>query len=162
MMPNLLVGDRLVVSKYPYGWNWSSASFHLLPRSTWRFWGDTPEYGDIVIVVPRNRKEDLIKRVVALPGDRIAVMDSQIVLNGKQVPREVEPALEMPVDADLPCDGYDFPGRIGTTPAGRRTCFLPVLRENSSQRRELSRDRPSVDRGRQHAGNSSYQRAMSS
>ena len=36
MMPNLLVGDRLVVSKYPYGWNWSSVSFHLLPRSEWR------------------------------------------------------------------------------------------------------------------------------
>ena len=32
MMPNLLVGDRLVVSKWPYGWNWSSVSFHLLPR----------------------------------------------------------------------------------------------------------------------------------
>jgi len=36
MMPNLLVGDRLVVSKYPFGWNWSSVSFHLLPRGTWR------------------------------------------------------------------------------------------------------------------------------
>jgi signal peptidase I len=65
MMPNLLVGDRLVVSKYPFGWNWSSASFHLAPRGTWRVLGHTPEYGDIVIVVPRNRKEDLIKRVVA-------------------------------------------------------------------------------------------------
>lgn len=32
MMPNLLVGDRLVVSKYPYGWSWVSASFHILPR----------------------------------------------------------------------------------------------------------------------------------
>ena len=32
MMPNLLVGDRLVVSKYPYGWSWVSASFHVLPR----------------------------------------------------------------------------------------------------------------------------------
>jgi len=74
MMPNLLVGDRLVVSKYPYGWNWSSLSFHLLPRGTWRIAGSTPEYGDIVIVVPRNRREDLIKRVVALPGDRIAVV----------------------------------------------------------------------------------------
>ena len=35
MMPNLLVGDRLIVSKYPYGWNWSSVSFHLLPRGDW-------------------------------------------------------------------------------------------------------------------------------
>jgi signal peptidase I len=33
MMPNLLVGDRLVVSKYPYGWSWVSPSFHVLPRS---------------------------------------------------------------------------------------------------------------------------------
>ena len=32
MEPNLLVGDRLVVSKYPYGWSWVSASFHVLPR----------------------------------------------------------------------------------------------------------------------------------
>ena len=36
MEPNLLVGDRLVVSKYPYGWSWVSASFHVLPRSSWR------------------------------------------------------------------------------------------------------------------------------
>jgi len=36
MMPGLLVGDRLIVSKYPYGWNWSSVSFHLAPRGTWR------------------------------------------------------------------------------------------------------------------------------
>ena len=36
MMPNLLVGDRLVVSKFPYGWDWASASFHVLPRGDWR------------------------------------------------------------------------------------------------------------------------------
>jgi signal peptidase I len=80
MMPGLLVGDRLVVSKYPFGWNWSSVSFHLLPRGKWRVMGGTPEYGDIVIVVPRNRREDLIKRVVGRPGDRIAVVNGQIVL----------------------------------------------------------------------------------
>ncbi|RYD89086.1 MAG: signal peptidase I, partial [Sphingomonadales bacterium] len=45
MMPNLLVGDRLVVSKYPYGWDWSSISFHVLPRGTWRVMGRSPEYG---------------------------------------------------------------------------------------------------------------------
>ena len=88
MMPNLLVGDRLVVSKFPYGWDWASASFHVLPRGDWRIMGGTPDYGDIVIVVPRNRTEDLIKRVVARPGDRIAVKDGQIILNGKPVPQE--------------------------------------------------------------------------
>ena len=43
MMPGLHVGDRLVVSKYPYGWSWASASFHLLPRGEWRAFGSTPE-----------------------------------------------------------------------------------------------------------------------
>ena len=78
MLPNLFVGDRLVVSKYPYGWNWSSISFHLAPRGDWRAMGDTPEYGDIVIPVHPTRDEDYIKRVVALPGDRIAVRDGRI------------------------------------------------------------------------------------
>jgi len=125
MMPNLLVGDRLVVSKYPYGWNWSSISFHLLPRSEWRIMDSTPEYGDILIVVPRNRSEDLIKRVVALPGDRIAVENGRIILNGKPVPQEVEPPLELPVDPDQPCDGYTFPGLKLREPSGREVCQLP-------------------------------------
>jgi signal peptidase I len=129
MMPNLLVGDRLVVSKYPYGWNWSSVSFHLLPRGEWRVAGGTPEYGDIVIVVPRNRKEDLIKRVVALPGDRIAVANGQIVLNGRPVPQAVEPPLELRVDPDQPCDESTFPGLKARMPSGREVCELPMLRE---------------------------------
>jgi signal peptidase I len=129
MMPNLLVGDRLVVSKYPFGWNWSSASFHLLPRGTWRIMGRTPQYGDIVIVVPRNRKEDLIKRVVALPGDRIAVVNGQIVLNGRPVPQAVEPPIEIPVDANQPCDELTFPGFKRRRPSGEEFCELPVLRE---------------------------------
>ncbi len=129
MMPNLLVGDRLVVSKYPYGWNWSSVSFHLLPRGDWRLFGSTPEYGDIVIVVPRNRREDLIKRVVALPGDRIAVVNGHIVLNGKPVPQAVEPPVELPVDANQPCDGGTFPGFFARKPSGKLVCDMPLLRE---------------------------------
>lgn len=129
MMPSLLVGDRLVVSKYPYGWNWSSVSFHLLPRGKWRLLGATPEYGDIVIVVPRNREEDLIKRVVALPGDRIAVVNGQIVLNDRPVPQAVEPDLQLPVDPNQPCDEGTFPGFRARLPSGRDVCEMPVLRE---------------------------------
>ena len=80
MMPNLLVGDRLIVSKYPYGWNWSSISFHLAPRGDWRIFGSTPEYGDIVIPVHPERDEDYIKRVVGRPGDRFEVRNGQIML----------------------------------------------------------------------------------
>jgi signal peptidase I len=129
MMPNLLVGDRLVVSKYRYGWNWSSASFHLLPRGTWRVMGRTPEYGDIVIVVPKNRKEDLIKRVVALPGDRIAVVNGQIVLNGRPVPQAIESPIELPVDPNQPCDEMTFPGLKLRKPSGEEFCELPAMRE---------------------------------
>ncbi|WP_126176413.1 signal peptidase I [Tsuneonella rigui] len=104
MVPNLMVGDRLVVSKYPFGWSWVSASFHVLPRSEGRVWPATPQYGDIVIAVPPDRDEDYIKRVIGLPGDRIAVVNGQVILNGKPVPQKVEPDIRIPVDAQM-CDG---------------------------------------------------------
>lgn len=137
MMPNLLVGDRLVVSKFPYGWNWASASFHLLPRGNWRVMAKTPDYGDIVIVVPRNRNEDLIKRVVARPGDRIALKDGQIILNGKPIAREIVPTVQIPADDELMCgDGgfkshcYDtFAGFRVRLPSGREVYELPAWRE---------------------------------
>ena len=133
MMPNLLVGDRLVVSKWPYGWNWSSASFHVLPRGTWRVMGSTPEYGDIVIVVPPNRTDDLIKRVVALPGDRIAVVNGQIVLNGKPVPQTVEPPVRLAADDALVCDGRPcleaFDQYRQRDASGKDVYELPTFRE---------------------------------
>jgi len=129
MMPNLLIGDRLVVSKYPYGWNWSSISFHLAPRGNWRLWGATPEYGDIVIPVHPERDEDYIKRVVALPGDRIAVRDGQIILNGVPVPQRVEPPLDLPLDANSKCDGFSGDDFRATDEDGKRVCRVPVLRE---------------------------------
>ena len=103
MVPNLLVGDHLVVSKYPYGWSWVSASFHVLPRGDWRIAPATPEYGDVVIVVPPGGSEDYIKRVVALPGDTIAMVDGQIVLNGEPIRQEMEPPVRLPVENDNQC-----------------------------------------------------------
>ena len=129
MMPNLLVGDQLVVSKYPYGWSWVSASMHFLPRSKTRILPATPAYGDIVIVVPPDRDEDYIKRVVALPGDRIAVVGGRIILNGKPVPQVAEAPLELPVDPNQPCDTEDFPGLRFRGPEGLQYCALPIFRE---------------------------------
>lgn len=104
MMPTLHVGDRLVVSKYPYGWSWASASFHLLPRGDWRIFGSTPEYGDIVIPVHPTRDEDYIKRVIALPGDTIEVSDGRVILNGTPVKREVVPPVRIPFEPELMCE----------------------------------------------------------
>lgn len=129
MLPNLLVGDRLVVSKYPYGWNWSSVSFHLAPRGDWRVAASTPEYGDIVIPVHPERDEDYIKRVVGRPGDRLAVRNGQIILNGEPVPQEAEPPLDLPIDANSDCMGFYEPSFLATDEAGNRVCRVPVYRE---------------------------------
>jgi signal peptidase I len=132
MMPNLLVGDRLVVSKWPYGWSWVSASFHLLPRGEWRIKPATPEYGDVVIVVPPDRKEDYIKRVVALPGDTIAVVDGRIVLNGELVPRDQEPPVRLLADAQMCSDGpclHDFSDYRTLLPNGQVIYEPPTFRE---------------------------------
>ncbi len=135
MLPNLLVGDRLVVSKYPYGWSWASISFHLMPRGDWRIWPSTPEYGDIVIPVHPVRDEDYIKRVVGLPGDTFEVRGGQIVIDGVPVPQEVEPPLRIPIDPNMQCD-FGVDPRTGapldysvTLPDGQRVCEPPTLRE---------------------------------
>jgi signal peptidase I len=133
MMPNLLVGDRLVVSKWPYGWSWVSASFHLLPRGEWRIKPATPEYGDVVIVVPPDRKEDYIKRVVALPGDTIAVAGGQIILNGEPVPKEQEPPVQLRQDSQICSDGSscfsDFDRYRKALPSGQVVFEPPTYRE---------------------------------
>ena len=130
MLPVLLKGDRLVVSKFPYGWNWSSVSFHLAGKGDWHIWPHTPEYGDIVILQPPgDGGTDWIKRVVALPGDRIAVVGGQIVLNGRPIPREIDVPARIPVDANAPCDPYDYPGMRMRLQSGAALCEMPVYRE---------------------------------
>lgn len=133
MMPTLWVGDRLVVSKYPYGWSWASASFHLLPRGDWRVWAATPEYGDIVIPVHPIRDEDYIKRVVALPGDTIEVRGGQIIINGQPIKREVVPSVRLPFEPTLLCkDGpclAAFEAYRETGPDGQDYFAPPTWRE---------------------------------
>jgi signal peptidase I len=132
MMPNLLVGDRLVVSKWPYGWSWVSASFHVLPRGDGRIKPATPEYGDIVIVVPPDRNEDYIKRVIGLPGDTIALDNGTVILNGVAVPRSMEPPVRLVEDSQV-CDGgscfNDFVAYRTLLPDGTAVFEPPTYRE---------------------------------
>jgi signal peptidase I len=129
MMPVLLEGDRLVVSKYPYGWSWVSPSFHVLPRSEGRLFGRMPERGDIVILTPRDRNIDYIKRVIGLPGDTIELINGQIYLNNQAVKREPIPPARIPVDANAPCDGAALMRYRVAGPDGALYCELPLFRE---------------------------------
>ena len=129
MMPILLKGDRLVVSKYPYGWSWVSPSFHIMPPSEGRVWGELPERGDIVIVTPPGQRSDYIKRVIGLPGDELELIDGQLIINGTPVKREERAPAMVPIDANAPCTPREFPGARVTGEDGRTYCRLPIVRE---------------------------------
>ena len=103
MMPGLLKGDRLVVSKYPYGWSWVSPSFHIFPHWQGRIWGRMPRRGDIVIVTPPDSSSDYIKRVIGLPGDTVQVIDGEVWLNGQRLRRDARPDAMIPVDENIAC-----------------------------------------------------------
>ena len=128
MMPSLLKGDRLVVSKYPYGWSWVSPSFHIFPHWQGRLLGNMPDRGDIVIVTPPGQSDDYIKRVIGLPGDTIEVRDGRLVINGKPVQAEPRPPAMVPVDDNIPC-GMEFSGFQVVGADGQAYCRLPIVRE---------------------------------
>jgi signal peptidase I len=129
MMPILWKGDRLVVSKYPYGWSWVSPSFHIFPRMSGRLFGRLPERGDIVILTPPGRSDDYIKRVIGLPGDTIELVDGALYINGRAVKREIRPAAMIPIDPNIPCDTPIVFGDHRVEKDGKAYCQLPVVRE---------------------------------
>jgi signal peptidase I len=129
MMPVLLKGDRLVVSKYPYGWSWVSPSFHVLPEMKGRLFGRLPERGDIVILTPPGQSSDYIKRVIGLPGDTVELAGGAVYLNGREVRRERRPPAMVPVDDNVPCHGDGLHDYRAAGPDGATYCRLPVFRE---------------------------------
>jgi signal peptidase I len=130
MMPGLLVGDQLVVSKFPYGWSFVSPSFHVLPFMKGRVFGSLPERGDVVIASPPGRlDEDYIKRVIGLPGDRLEVRSGTVILNGVPVKRAPVVMRPIPVDDDEPCTDPKYSDYRSVDAAGKVVCALPVVRE---------------------------------
>jgi signal peptidase I len=130
MMPGLQVGDRLLVSKYPYGWSYASASFHVLPFIEGRLLGRMPERGDIVIVSrpEPGKSEDLIKRVIGLPGDTVQMVRGRLWLNGRPVPTLDLGYRRLRADPNLRCPANEPEARQGSERAGPY-CSLHVLRE---------------------------------
>ncbi len=87
MIPTLLVGDYLFVSKTSYGYSRHSLPFSL-PVIPGRILYDMPERGDVfVFKTPADNKTDFIKRVIGLPGDTVQVKGGILNINGKAVKR---------------------------------------------------------------------------
>ena len=88
MVPTLLIGDYLFVSKMSYGYSRHSLPFSL-PLFDGRIWSTPPERGDgAVVKLPTDGKTDYIKRIIGLPGDRIQVVGGILRINGEAVRRE--------------------------------------------------------------------------
>ncbi len=91
MIPTLLVGDYLFVSKFAYGYSRHSFPFSFVPMEG-RIWGSMPERGDVAVFkLPSDNSTDYIKRVVGLPGDRIQMREGKLFVNGKPAEQKTAP-----------------------------------------------------------------------
>ena len=89
MEPNLLVGDRLFVSKYTYGY-----SRHSLPFSpniyNKRIFSKKPKRGDVIVFkTPSDNRTDYIKRLIGIPGDVIQFIDNDLYLNNERINKKI-------------------------------------------------------------------------
>ena len=85
MEPTLLVGDRLFVSKYSYGY--SKHSFPFSPAIlNKRIMFNEPKRGDVIVFkTPADNRTDYIKRLIGLPGDKIQFIDSNLYINNNEI-----------------------------------------------------------------------------
>jgi len=106
MVPTLLIGDFLFVSKISYGYGGVGTFWGLSPMKG-RVLGDEPHRGDVVVFKwPGDNSTDYIKRLIGLPGDTIQMRQGELYINGVPVDRD---KLEAPVSGNL------FPGTTAST-----------------------------------------------
>ena len=85
MEPTLLVGDRLFVTKYSYGYSKHSFPFSP-PILSKRIFFNSPKRGDVIVFkTPADNRTDYIKRLIGLPGDRIQFIDANLYLNNSEI-----------------------------------------------------------------------------
>ena len=107
MEPTLLIGDRIFVTKYSYGF--SKHSFPFSPNfSDNRFFSKKPEQGDLVVFkTPADNRTDYIKRLIGLPGDEIQFVEGDILINKKKILRK-----ETKISQAIKCGNYNLETKI--------------------------------------------------
>jgi len=102
MLPTLYIGDYLMVAKWPYGYSRFSFPWQI-PSFGGRVLNRLPHRGDVVVFRHPNTNEDLIKRVIGLPGDTVELRSGALLLNGQEVKREKLPPVLVPMSDNSPC-----------------------------------------------------------
>lgn len=142
MENTLLVGDYLFVEKFAYGYSRYSFPFDGPPVSG-RVLARSPRRGDVVVFKMPNPNspdymKDYIKRVIGLPGDRVQMIDGQLHLNGKAIPKVraadyVTDDPPCPMTSDAGSDGlYRIPRYRETLPGGKSYYVLDCIAEGPS------------------------------
>jgi signal peptidase I len=125
MLPQLMNGDYLLAAKWPYGISRHSVPFDL-PLPEGRLLPRTPERGDIVIFKHPVDRVEYIKRVIGLPGDRVAVIGGQVVLNGVRLPRVRIADVLIPQSPNTACA---WGGELTSQADGGALCRYTAFRE---------------------------------
>jgi signal peptidase I len=128
MQPTLYIGDYLVVAKWPYGYSRFSFPFGF-PSFDGRIFGHLPERGDVVVFRHPDGQEDLIKRVIGLPGDTVEVRGGAVVLNGRPVPRIALAPYKLPISANTSCKVVPPAAPSVERVEDRSYCLFPAYRE---------------------------------
>jgi len=127
MVPGLLIGDFLFVSKYSYGYSSRSTVMGLLPING-RLFDKAPERGDVVVFkLPSDNSTDYIKRLVGLPGDTIQMRNGLLYINGVAVQRR---KLETPIVMNYVQPSSTTTDYIETFPDGHEH----IIREEGDDR----------------------------
>ena len=102
MLPTLHIGDYLIVAKWPYGYSRYSLAFGF-PTFSGRMLTHLPKRGDVAVFRVPAENADLIKRVIGLPGDTVAMRGGRLILNGRAVPRQPVRPVAIEVSNNSPC-----------------------------------------------------------
>ena len=127
MEPTLLIGDRIFVSKYTYGY--SKHSFPFSPSIYQkRIFSKTPKQGDLVVFkTPTDNRTDYIKRLIGMPGDNIQFINGKIYINGNELIRK---KLNKKFIIRCGMNNLDVNAFEETLPNGKS--YIAVYRKNAS------------------------------
>ncbi|MBI0474192.1 signal peptidase I [Sphingomonas sp. MA1305] len=128
MLPRLLIGDYLFVTKWNYGYSRWSFPWGI-PPVPGRLLGRDPTRGDVVVFrSPGSDDHDVIKRVIGLPGDTIQVTHGVVILNGKPIPKQRVADFVLPISPNFDESHCGAPF-LDTDAQGHAICRYPRFRE---------------------------------